>query len=195
MIPNIEEKKAEVKKIWLENRKTKREMDIYKELLGNYFDVANFKITHSDWLFFIRWVKEWKGEEQKEMIERGIDETSEEDILMLQDRNRKRMILMLDAILKKYEEKPKRLKNVSVEEVRRWYKALQSIEESMKRTRIAKGKLGLDAAKALLLPYQRLKVEDLLKLKEKLNESIERIIAIKSKRITDGTGQDSSGGG
>ena len=120
MISNIKEKEAEVKKIWLEHRETKRAMDIYKELLGDYFDVANFKITGPDWLFFMRWVGSWKKAEQEKEIEIGIEETSEEDILMLQDRNRKRMILMLDLVLKEFERKPQKLKNVSIEEVRRW---------------------------------------------------------------------------
>ena len=195
MIPNIKEKKAEVKRIWLEHKDKIKPSEIYKEYLGNYFDVENYSISQDDWRFFIRWLKLWQKEIKDKEIEKGVDDITDEDILLIQDKNRKRMILMLDAVLKRYVKNPKKLQDVSVDEVRRWYKALQSIEEAIKRTQIAKGKLGLDAAKALLLPYQRLKPEQLLELRAKLNESIDRILELKSGEAVDGVGQDNAGSG
>ena len=195
MIPNVREKKEEVKKIWLQHYKEKKPSEIYKEFLGDYFDVENYSVSQDDWRFFIRWLRAWQNEEKQKEIEKKTRELSDDDILLIQDRNRKRMILMLDAILKKYVESPKKLDAVGIEEVRRWYKALQSIEEAIKRTQIAKGKLGLDTAKALLLPYQRLTPEKLKELRVKLNESIDGILKLKSGEAVDGVGQDSSGGG
>ncbi len=195
MIPNVKEKKAEVKKIWLQHWKVMKPSDIYKEFLGAYFDVANYGVSQDDWRYYIRWLREWQNEEKKKEIEKQTSELSDEDILLIQNRNRKRMILMLDAILKKYVENPKKLDTVGIEEVRRWYKALQSIEEAIKRTQISKGKLGLDAARTFLLPYNKLTPEELAKLRFQLNESIDRILELKSERLDDGTGQDIIGSG
>ena len=63
-------------------------------------------------------------------------------------------------------------------EIRRMYGAIQSLEEKMKMTSIARGKLKLDAVRTLL-PYKRMNPEELLALKEKLNESFDRIIKLK----------------
>lgn len=192
MIPDIQNKKEEIRKIWLEHWNSKTTSQIYKEFLGVYFDVNNYSYKHPDFLFFIQWAGKWKKEiEESEILK--ADDLSDEDILDIQDGNRKRMVLIMSSVLKKYEKDPKKMENIPIEEVRRLYKAIQSIEESIKRTKIAKGKLGLDTAKALILPYQRLSPEDLLTLRDKLNESIGRILKIKSQRALNGAGQDSSG--
>ncbi len=192
MITDIQNKKDEVHNIWLENKDKMSASELYKTFLGEYFDVANYTFKHYDWLFFIKWVNGWKKELRKG---KRAEDLSDEELDDIQDKNRKRMIIIMESVLKKYENDPKKMENIPIEEVRRLYKAIQSIEESMKRTQIAKGKLGLDTAKAILLPYARMNPKSLLALKEQLNESLNRIIEIKSKGLADGIGQDNNGAG
>ncbi len=194
MITDIENKKDEIHKIWIENKDKMSASELYKTFLGDYFDVANYTFKHSDWLFFIKWVRKWKDEISITGAKKAED-LDDEELENIQDNNRKRMIIIMESVLKKYENDPKKMENIPIEEVRRLYKAIQSIEESMKRTQIAKGKLGLDTAKAILLPYARMNPKSLLALKEQLNESLNRIIEIKSKGLTDGAGQDNNGAG
>ena len=192
MIPDIQNKKDEIHKVWIENKDKMSASELYKTFLGDYFDVANYTFKHSDWLFFIKWVNGWKKELR---VTKRVEDLSEDELDDIQDKNRKRMIIIMESVLKKYESNPKKMEDIPIEEVRRLYKAIQSIEESMKRTQIAKGKLGLDTAKTLLLPYGRMNPKQLLELKEELNESLNRIIEIKSKGLTDGAGQDNNGAG
>jgi len=90
------------------------------------------------------------------------------------------MILILRDLIENYDglEDPIR-KALTIGEVRRMYNAIQSLEEKMKMTEISRGKLKLEAVKTLL-PYQRMSLPQILELKEKLNESFNRIIKLKS---------------
>jgi len=184
MIPNIDEKKEEVKKIWLEHREKMSASQIYKQFLGDYFDVANWSNNNSDWLFFLIWVRDWKkaikAEEDEEKINGEMEKLTDEEIEMVQERNRKRMILILEDLINNYEnfDDPIR-KALTIGEVRRMYNAIQTLEEKMKMTEISRGKLKLETVKTLL-PYQRMSLPEILKLKEKLNESFDRIIKLKS---------------
>jgi len=183
MIADIEKKEEEIKKIWLESRTSKKMGEIFVQLLGDYFPEeikeSNYKVTKG-WLFFMRLVKKWKAEEADVNVSRDLENFSEEEIDEVQDTNRKRMILMLREVLRKYEGNPNKLAKIDVGELRRLYQAIQNLEETKKRTAIQKGKLGLEAVRTLL-PYQRLSVPQLLELKEKLNESFQRIIDLKSR--------------
>jgi len=184
MIPDIKEKAEEVKKIWLEKKDEMSTSQLYKQFLGNYFDVAKWNISERDWLFFLIWVREWKKEikkrEKEEKFNQDMIGLTDEEIEVVQEKNRKKMILILRDLIENYDglEDPIR-KALTIGEVRRMYNAIQSLEEKMKMTEISRGKLKLEAVKTLL-PYQRMSLPQILELKEKLNESFNRIIKLKS---------------
>ena len=184
MIPNIKEKEKEVKKIWLEKKDAMSTSQLYKQFLGDYFNVAKWSINDKDWLFFLIWVRDWKKaikkKEDEEKLEKRMKGLTDEEIEVVQERNRKKMILILSGLIENYEtlDDPIR-KALSIGEIRRMYNAIQSLEEKMKMTEISRGKLKLEAVKTLL-PYQRMSLPDILKLKEKLNESFDRIVKLKS---------------
>jgi len=195
MILDIEKKEEEIKKIWLENRTSKKMGEIFVQLLSDYFPEetkeSNYKVTKG-WLFFMRLVKKWKAEEADVNVNRDLENFSEKEIDDVQDTNRKRMILMLREVLRKYEGNPNKLAKIDVGELRRLYQAIQNLEEIKKRTEIQKGKLGLEAVRTLL-PYQRLSIPQLLELKEKINESFKRIIDLKEGGESSGQNSLSSG--
>ena len=184
MIPNVKEKVEEVKKIWLEKKDAMTTSQLYKQFLGDYFDVANWSINQKDWLFFLIWIRDWKkaikAEKKEEDISQELEKLTDEEIELVQERNRKRMILILRDLIENYKtlEDPIR-KALTIGEVRRMYNAIQSLEEKMKMTEISRGKLKLEAVKTLL-PYQRMSLMEILQLKQKLNESFDRIIKLKS---------------
>lgn len=181
MIENIREKREEVKEIWLKNKEGLKLGQFYKKFLGDYFNVeGNIKGTR-DWLFFLNWYREWYREAKKEKgVQDAEEEVTEEDIEEIQGRNRKRIVLILKKLLDNYDKESDALKKtMSISEIIKTYRAIQSLEEKMKMTTIARGKLKLNAVRTLL-PYKRMKPEELAILKEKLNESFDRIIKLKS---------------
>jgi len=195
MIENIKEKEEEVKAIWLEHRDKMATSSLYKKFLTPYFDTTSWKVTNKDWLFFISWVRDWKKVEKKEKRDQEVKEQmknlTDEGIEELQRMNRKKMIVALSNLLKEYEDTDSPMKKAfGIGEIRRMYKAIQSLEEKMKMTEISRGKLKLDAVRTLL-PYKRLKPEELLALKEKINESFDRIIKLKSGESAGRSGPDS----
>jgi len=197
MIENIGEKEKEIKEIWLKNRGEKGTLEIFREFLSPYFDtekrIGGIRKGEGspDWTFFCRWIKRWRAEEMQKEASRLAEDLTDEDANELLRANRRKTIVLLNLLLKNYETRPESLKRIPIREISKLYKILQDTEESMKRTEIAKGKLKLEAVRTLL-PYQRMSVEDIKKLKESLNASFERILQLKSE---ESTGQDSSGGG
>lgn len=184
MIENIKEKEAEIKKIWLEHRGKMPTNQIYRQFLGDYFDVANWSRTDKDWLFFLSWIRDWKRaikkQEKEDQLKKDMEEMTDEGIEVVQRKNRKKMILILRDLIENYDTLEDSLKKaLAIGEIRRMYKAIQSLEEKMKMTEISKGKLKLEAVKTLL-PYKRMELPELLALKAKLNESFDRIIKLKS---------------
>ncbi len=177
MIENIKEKKEEIKKIWLEHKADMLLGNIFKEFLGSYFDVSFVK-SNPDWLFLLQWYKEWKKEERLEGVEDELKTMTDEKADEIQNKNRQRMILMLRTTLDTYEKSPKKVMTTGVSEIRQLYRAIQSLEEVKKRTDIARGKLKLDTVRTLL-PYNRATTEELLTIKEKVNESFNRILKLK----------------
>jgi len=191
MIPNIEEKLEEVKKIFAaKHLEGVKDSDIFRTHLLNYFEP---KIPSSDWMFFVNLVRKWtkveiearKAEETKKE-EQGI--TEDEAIDMQQD-NRRRTIVLLKRLLDKYEKNRNFYKKITVREISTLYKIIQSAEDAMEKTELAKSKLKLDVAKTFFLPYQKYSPEELKKLKENLDESFQRIGG------EDGVGQIGSGAG
>jgi len=158
---------------------------LYQQFLGDYFDVAQLSHNNKkDWLFFLVWVGVWRREikrkEQEEKLERDMQELTDEEIEMVQERNRKKMILILSGLIENYETLDDPIKKAfTIGEVRRMYNAIQTLEEKIKMTEISRGKLKLEAVKTLL-PYQRMSLPQILELKNKLNESFDRIIKLKS---------------
>lgn len=187
MIPDIQKKKEEVKKIWQESYETMRTSDLFRQLLGDYFDVANWSISNKDWLFFLVWVREWKGAIKKkkevEEVRERLRDLSDEEVEEIQAKNRRKMIVMLSRLIEEYEssgeDKNVRKKAISIAEIRRMYNSIQSLEEKMKMTQLSKGKLKLETVRTLL-PYQRMTLPQTLELKSKLNESFDRIVKLKS---------------
>lgn len=184
MIPDIKEKQEAIKKIWLENKEEMKTSQIYKQFLGDYFNVADWNISQPDWLFFIGWVRDWKKaikkkedeEEAKEMMK----ELTDEEVEKVQSQNRKRMIVMLSNLITNYGKLDDPIRKAfNIAEIRRMYSSIQMLEERMKMTNISRGKLKLEAVRTLL-PYQRMSLPEILELKEKLNESFDRIVKLKS---------------
>lgn len=188
MITNILEKKEEIRKLWLEKVENgeMKTTQFYKEFLGDYFDVASFGKHSKDWWFFLIWIRDWKKKIKKAKDEEEIKEKmkglTDEQVEEIQDQNRKKMIVILSKLIANYEELPEEAafkKTMDIAEIRRMYSSIQSLEEKIKMTDISKGKLKLEAVRTLL-PYQRMPLPEILKLKEKLNESFDRIIKLKS---------------
>ena len=148
MIPDIQKKKEEVKKIWQESYETMRTSDLFRQLLGDYFDVANWSISNKDWLFFLVWVREWKGaikkKKEAEEVRERLRDLSDEEVEEIQAKNRRKMIVMLSRLIEEYEssgeDKNVRKKAISIAEIRRMYNSIQSLEEKMKMTQLSKGK-------------------------------------------------------
>lgn len=184
-------KEPELREIWLAN-KEKKSLDLFK-CFGDYFDVESgvryegAKGPKQDWIHFMvfhrKFLREWREEHRDEIVEKKLSEMDNEEIDELQDTNRKRMILMLKEVLDDYdrakEGNKKVLMRINLSEIRQLYTSIQTLEEKKKMTAISKGKLGLEAVKTFL-PYQCLSIEEILQLKEKINESIERIVQTKS---------------
>ena len=184
MISDIKEKEEEIKKIWLEHKDSMSTSQLYKQFLGPYFDIAQWKVTDSDWLFFLVWIRDWqkkiKKEEQEKALAKRLVAVTEEEAEEIQGENRKKMIVILSELIKDYQtlEDPMK-KSFTLAALRRMYNSIQTLEERIKMTQISKGKLKLEAVKTLL-PYQRMSLPEILELKEKLNESFTRILKLKS---------------
>lgn len=187
MIDNIEEKEKEVKTIWFENRDKMPSKEIFVNLLKDYFngeDIGSKLRVNKDWLFFLSWIRKWRGvekkKEQEERTKDKLENLTDEKIEKLQSMNRKKMIVILSNLIENYEKEtnPVHL-SFGIGEIRRMYGAIQSLEEKMKTTEIARGKLKLDAVRTLL-PYKRMSTEELTALRGKLNESFDRINKLKS---------------
>jgi len=187
MIDNIEEKEKEVKTIWFENRDKMPSKEIFVNLLKDYFngeDIGSKLRVNKDWLFFLSWIRKWRGvekkKEQEERTKDKLENLTDEKIEKLQSMNRKKMIVILSDLIENYEKEtnPVHL-SFGIGEIRRMYGAIQSLEEKMKTTEIARGKLKLDAVRTLL-PYKRMSTEELTALRGKLNESFDRINKLKS---------------
>lgn len=189
MIPNIrQDKKIEeaIKKLWLEKVES-GEMSasqLYKQFLGDYFDVANYRRGDKDWLFFVTLIRDWKKAikriKDKKDAEKRMEGLTDEEVEEVQSQNRRRMIVMLSDLLADYETLDGSVKKgFDISEIRRMYSSIQTLEEKMKMTDISRGKLKLEAVRTLL-PYQRMSLPEILALKEKLNESFERIVKLKS---------------
>ena len=108
-------------------------------------------------------------------IVKSIDEI---DDVMLE--NRKKMIVVLNLMLKEFEIHPEKLRGSNINEINRIYKSIKSADDAIERTKVMKGKLGLDAVKTFILPYQRMSLQEILRLKANLNASFERVIKLKS---------------
>lgn len=199
MIPDIKNKNEEIRKIWLEHRDKENALSIFRNYLDKYFDVVTMNLkskTPQEFIYFAMMVRKWKKEEITERINQDSKNLTDDEISEIQNQNRKRTILMLRETLSKYETNPTFLSKLTVKEISMLYRIVQGAEEAMKRTEVAKGKLKLDAARTFLLPYQRMSVEELEKLKKVLNASIEQIVKLKSSGPDGGVGQGSlvSGG-
>jgi hypothetical protein len=184
-------KETELREIWLANRE-KKSLDLFK-CFGDYFDVASgvryegASGPKKDWIHFMvfhrKFLREWQEEHRDEIVEKKLSKMDDEEIDELQDTNRKRMILMLKEVLDDYDRAneggKKKLMKLDISQIRQLYTSIQTLEERKKMTAISKGKLGLETVKTFL-PYQRLSIEEILQLKEKINESIERIVQTKT---------------
>ena len=177
MIENPREKIDEIKKIWEQYRETENARQIYLNHLGDYFEM---KVPSWGWGIFMGMIKDWKGIKPGDKKRKRLAELTDEAAEEIQETNRKRTILMLKDALDKYERNPNFFQNLSVKEVSMLYKIVQAAEEATKRTKIARGKLGLEAARTFFLPYQRMKPEELKLLKEQLDASFERLLQLRA---------------
>lgn len=183
MLPS-EENLVKIKELWLEKGTEMKPSEFYKQYLGDYFDVANWTVQDRDWLSYLTQLRMWKDEikkrEKEEKIAERMTGLTNEAADEMQRQNRRKMILILSDLIENYEVSDSPVhKSFGIGEIRRMYNSIQSLEEKMKMTKIAKGKLGLETAK-VLLPYQRMSLPEIIKLKEKLNESFGRILKLKS---------------
>lgn len=190
MIPNIDEKEKEIKEIWLEHKDNETTKQIFTEHLSKYFTIEPFERQGKDFLRLMAWVNKWKKEVKKEEVEELMGNMTDKEALDIQEKNRRRLILMLEKVLDGYAENPDKFLNIPIAEIRRLYQTIQGIEESIKKTEIARSKLKVEAIKTFL-PYMRMSPEELSGLKNKLNESFDRIIKLKR---GESTGGDTTGG-
>ena len=193
MLENIQEKEEEVKKIWLEHRDRLKTKKIFFQFLGDYFDVSHYsdktpikeQLKDPDWRFFVIWVREWRRKERKEKQRKEAGEMTDEEAEELQNLNRKKAIIMLRDILSRYEKNPIFFQNLTARDISLIYKTIQDAEEAMRRTKLARSKLGLEAAKTFFLPYQRMSPEELKLLKAKLDVSFERLLQLRAPELTE----------
>lgn len=190
MIPDILEKIEEVKKIYLEKHAEGiRDKDIFQIHLTAYFEP---KLPSSDWMFFINKTRLWRRVEiEAEETARALREEmmTEDEAIEMQQSNRRRTILLLKRLLNRYESNPKFYINITVKEISMLYKIIQSAEDAMEKTELAKSKLKLDVVKTFFMPYQKYLPEELKLLKEQINGAFQRI------EESGGVGQISSGAG
>lgn len=188
MIENILEKIEEVKKIYLEHYADGAKA-IFQEHLKDYFDTS--KIPSKDWIFFIQKAKLW----QKEIKKREMENLSDEAVETIQEGNRKKTVVLLRKLLEKYEKNKNFFKNITVREISLLYKIIQSAEEAMRRTELAKSKLKLDVVKTFFLPYAKYSPEELEILKKQLDVAFQRILRIAKGEKGGENGQDGAGTG
>jgi len=177
MLPNIEEKISEVEGIFrVKHAEGIKDSDIFRNYLTAYFQP---KIPSSDWMFFVNLARKWtkteieaKKAEELKKEEQGI---TENEAIDMQQNNRRRTIVLLKRLLDKYEKNRNFYKKITVREISTLYKIIQSAEDAMEKTELAKSKLKLDVAKTFFLPYQKYSPEELKKLKNNLDESFQRI--------------------
>jgi hypothetical protein len=81
--------------------------------------------------------------------------------------------------LKELELNPKKWTGQTIDKLTRLYKVIREETEAAERTKIAKGKLKLEAVRTLL-PYQRMPLAELLKLQAEVNAAIEQIKQLKN---------------
>jgi len=165
--------KGKIKEIWLNKRNLKRAKDIFLEDLQEFF--PNAKIKSAEWITFLRLIRDWKIEEKEKEAGRLAQTLSDEDILELQTINRKRTITLLSKLLEDYELHPRKLGRLDLS---RLYQIIQTAEEAIKRTEIMKHKEKRETIR-MFYPYQRLSLQEILKLKKLANDSFERILQLK----------------
>ena len=176
-MPLDKETQEKIKKIWDSKKDEKKLHRIFMEDLGDFYDVNHFDHKSKEWLQFLQMAGEWIKDDKRDRMEHDLETLTEDGILKIQEDNRKRTVLMLREILNSYEKNPNKFKTISITEVRKWYKTIQSMEEAMKRTHISRGKLKLEAVRTLM-PYnqlEKLPPDKLKKLKEQVNASFDRI--------------------
>lgn len=178
-------KEKEIRAVWLKyTKKGLSKIKIFRNYLGDYLDNGEWSMrvqtqSRDDWLLFLNQSTLWQKELDIEEMKENLKEKTDEDIEDIQNQNRKRLILILQKTLMKYEDNPGKMKDLDIAELRRLYQTIQSMEEQKKRTDLQKGKLKLDAVKTVL-PYHRVDTEELKSLKNKVYESIEQSIRVKS---------------
>ena len=184
MIENIQEKEEEVKAIWEKYKDTERAKEIFLNRLNSYFEP---KLGTKDWITFIIWIRNWKGIKpiRGRKVQKEAESMTDEQAEEIQNLNRKKAIIMLRNILSKYDRNPNFFQNLTAKDITLIYKTIQDAEEAMRRTKIAKSKLGLEAAKTFFLPYQRMSPEELKLLKEQLDVSFERLLQLRAPGLTE----------
>ena len=171
----IWEIKDELKEIWLEHKDDFSLRDIFDEYMTDYFETAgtdDFKSV--EWMTVVsltaKWTRELRSEKKKERAKEIKGQSTDE----IQEGNRIKMIHILRKTLDAYEDNPKKLKNISLSDVKGLYKIIQNLEEIKKKTDIERGRLKLDTFKSVL-PYQRLSPEKLTELQKSITASFDRM--------------------
>lgn len=157
-------KVKELKKVWAENREKMSTHAIWREFVEKYF-------KPTDMFIFYKTVSKWEKEVDKEKAEK----MTPEEVEKLNEENRKIAILTLNRILKNYQRNPRAYKNINIKEISRLYAIIRSAEEASRRTEIAAHKEKRETVRTLL-PYQRMSIEELLELKDRVIASFDRIV-------------------
>ena len=190
MIKNIEEKLKEIRETWLKHKDKMSAKDIFINHLKEYFEI---KIPSKDWMYFVSRVRDWKKQEEIKEMNKQSGEMTDEEAEKLQDKNRKMSIILLNKSLERLQEDPAALTKVDVMEIRRLMKTIEGVDQARERTKIARGKLQLDAVKTFF-PYQRMDSEELKQLKELFLNGIKELEQIESGEAgPDGQGIVSAG--
>jgi hypothetical protein len=178
------EDQQKAKSIWLVWREKLPTKEIFLRYMGEFFKITNGQVggrgdDRMEFLKYLSTVAGWKREMVTEQLGKEMETISDEEIIEVQNKNRKKLILILRNVLNQYERNPDLLKNLGVTEISSLYRIVQSAEEAAKRTELSQKRLKLEAVRAIL-PYHRLPVEELKKLKDSFVNGIDQIIKLKS---------------
>lgn len=165
-------KAKELRQDWLDNKDKMSTHAIWKT-----FVEAHFK--PSDMFIFYKTVEKWEREQDIEQVEREATAMTEQDAEKLLELGRRRAIVLFGRIISEWQSNPKKIKSAQLRELISLYQVIRSSEEAAKRTKLAEQKEKREVVK-MFLPYMRLNVQQLEALKQRFNESVARIIQLKS---------------
>jgi len=172
----IEQQKA-VREIWDKYKGELSPKQIFLQHLKDYFDVPepeNFEINGKPFFNFARLVRCWKLEDENYVSKISAENLSVEEVEEINENNAKRLVVLLQNTITKYEKKPEQFNKLSFGDISKLYQIIQQINNATERIEIQRNKLKLDTAKTFL-PYTRMSDSQLARSEELILKSIKRL--------------------